>query len=147
VAYRFTDSWTDEIFNETSKPEYQTALIRLVDPSQIQRDYDEDTATWTIVGDGILYTGQARVKPIRWGNFTGGESQANSSSISAIRVQIPEYAGRVDKGVRVLVLDADNASIEGRIFTISSDLQGSSIATRTFEAAADQDAVMPEETP
>jgi hypothetical protein len=147
VAYRFTDSWTDEIFNETSKPEYQTALIRLVDPSQIQRDYDEDTATWTIVGDGILYTGQARVKPIRWGNFTGGESQANSSSISAIRVQIPEYAGRVDKGVRVLVLDADNASIEGRIFTISSDLQGSSIATRTFEAAADQDAVMPEEAP
>lgn len=147
MAYRFTDSWTDEIFNETSKPEYQNARIRMVDTALIQSDYNFETGEWTVTGDGLLYEGQARVKPVRWGTQTGGESQANASTINAVRVQIPTYTGRVNKGIQVTVLSAPNEALVERVFTITSDLQGSDIATRTFEASADIDAALPEVTP
>lgn len=145
MAYSFAvANWADEIADVSELPEFQTATIRIVNPNLIDSDYNEDTAQWEITGDGVIYNGQARVIPVRWGVQSGGESQANATTLSAMRVQIPRTTAtdiRVNKGFHVFV-DASpyNLSLVNRMFTVTSDLQGSSSASRTFECMADVDA-------
>lgn len=146
MAYQFTEyaNWADEIAEISELPEFQTAVIRIVDPNLVDSDYDLETAQWTITGDGVRYNGQARVIPVRWGVQSGGESQANATTLSAMRVQIPRTAAtdiRVNKGFHVFVDESPyNLSLANRMFTVTSDLQGSSSASRTFECMADVDA-------
>lgn len=147
MAYKFPtyEVWSDEIAEVTGSEEYQTAVIRIEDSSLVTKDYDVETAAWTITGDPVIYpvgdeTGQARIIGVRWGVQSGGESQANATTISAIRVQIPQHAvGRVKKGCKVFVESAPNMSLTNFIFTVTSDMQGASAATRTFECSLDID--------
>lgn len=148
MAYVFSEyaDWADEIAEVSELPEFQTAVIRIVNPNLIEREYDEDTATWTITGEGVIYEGQARVIPVRWGVQSGGESQANATTLGAMRVQIPRTVAsdiRVNKGFKVFVDESPhNLSLVNRIFAVTSDLQGSSSASRTFECMADIDAAV-----
>lgn len=148
MAYQFTDyaNWADEIAEVSESPEFQTAKIRIYDPNRVTRDYDEDTATWTIEGDGVIYNDRARIIPVRWGVQSGGESQANATTLAAMRVQIPRTLAtdiRVNKGFKVFVDESPhNLSLENRMFAVTSDLQGSSSASRTFECMADIDAAV-----
>lgn len=148
MAYQFADypNWADEIAEVSELPEFQTAKIRIVDPNLITRDYDEDTATWTISGDGVIYNDRARIIPVRWGVQSGGESQANATTLAAMRVQIPRTLAtdiRVNKSCKVFVDESPhNLSLENRMFAVTSDLQGSSSASRTFECMADIDAAV-----
>jgi hypothetical protein len=146
MAYRFASEWPDEIAEESTKPEYQTAVVRIEDPSLVVKDYNVDTAVWTITGDPVIYpvggeAGQARLIGVRWGVFTGGESQANTATISTVRMQLPYQAlGRVRRGMKVFVVSVPrNPALESLIFTVTSDLQGSSAAARTFELSLDGD--------
>ena len=147
MAYSFgTDNWADEIAEVSTQPEFQRAVIRIEDPSLLtQKSYDIETGEWTITGDPVIYpvgdeTGQARVIGVRWGVQSGGESQANATTISAIRVQVPQHAvGRVKKGCKVTVESAPNLVLTSYTFTVTSDMQGSSDASRTFECALDID--------
>jgi hypothetical protein len=174
VGYQFLDdsAWAEEISEETSREEYQNAEIQILDDTLLtSKEYNYDTATWDIQGDPQIYRGRARIIPVRWGTETGGESQANSTTLKAVRVQIPRIGldasvygeglygvgpygyvtgsgaatdGRVRRNAKVLILSCPrNTSLEGRVATITSDLQGSMSATRTFEAAIDIDAEMP----
>lgn len=147
MAYSFaTSDWTDPIAEVSESPEFMTATIRIENPNLVTKDYDEDTNQWTIVGDPVIYDGRARVIPVRWGVQSGGESQANATTIAAIRVQIPRTAAtdiRVNKGFKVFTEGVpNNLSLQNRMFTVSNDLQGSSSASRTFECAADVDAAV-----
>ncbi|QDK01432.1 hypothetical protein SEA_LEEROYJENKINS_35 [Microbacterium phage LeeroyJenkins] len=142
MAYVFgTDNWADEISEISTQPEFQSAQIRIEDPSVLtSKKYDVETATWTITGDPVVYEGQARVIGVRWGVQSGGESQANATTISAIRVQIPQHgAGRVKKGCKVFVDSSPNLVLSSYLFTVTSDMQGSSPASRTFECSLDID--------
>lgn len=148
MAFQFTEyaNWADEIAEVSELPEFQTAVIRIVNPNLIEREYDEDTATWTITGEGVIYEGQARVIPVRRGIQSGGESQANATTLGAMRVQIPRTVAsdiRVNKGFKVFVDESPhNLSLVNRILAVTSDLQGSSSASRTFECMADIDAAV-----
>jgi hypothetical protein len=141
------ENWADEIAEESTKPEYQQAVIRIFDKSQSVKiqDYDIETGTGPIYEGGDLYPigdedGRARIIGVRWGVQSGGESQANATTISAIRVQIPQHAvGRVKKGCKVFVASAPNLVLSNYIFTVTSDMQGSSDAARTFECSLDID--------
>lgn len=146
MAYSFsTPNWADEIAKVSTRPEYQQARIRIEDPSLVTKEYIFETGKWEITGDSVIYpvgdeNGQARIIGVRWGVFTGGESQANASTITAIRIQIPQHAvGRVRKGFKVFVESAPNPILSQYIFVVTSDMQGSSDAARTFEAALDID--------
>lgn len=148
MAYSFKTAWNDAIAEVSTREEFQTARIRIEDPSLLtQSDYDIETGEWTIVGDPVIYpvgdeTGQARIIGVRWGVQSGGESQANATTISAIRVQVPQHAvGRVKKGCKVFVESAPNTVLQGYVFTVTSDMQGSSDAARTFECALDIDSI------
>lgn len=137
----FTTDWADEIVQESTKPEYQNAEIRLHDESLVTSDYDVETGEWTVVGNGDIYTGPARIIGVRWGVFHGGESQANASTEKAIRVQLPFQAvGRVKKGVKVFIESCPrNPVLETYLFAVTSDFQGSMAGARTLECALDGD--------
>lgn len=141
----FNKTWAEEIAEISTQREYQTADIRIIDPELIERDYNEDTAQWTVLGDGEIYCGRARIIGVRWGVESGGESQANATTISSIRIQVPhEAVGRVHKSCRVYVTcSVGNTTLTQALFTVTSDIQGSSSAARTFEAAYDADVKLP----
>lgn len=142
MAFDFNTSlWSDRIAEVSTRAEYQRAQIRILDPSLLEdEDYDIETGEWTSEGDPLIYEGQARVIGVRWGVQSGGESQANATTVSAIRVQIPQRAvGRVKKGCKVFVDSAPNVVLASYIFTVTSDMQGSSDAARTFECSLDID--------
>lgn len=171
MAFAFEDDeydWAQPIADETSKVEYQNARIQIIDPHFfVARDYDPDNNTWDVDpgAEGLRYDGRARVIPIRWGVNNGGESQANVTTLKAIRVQIPRFglaasvygqglygAGpygyfgmtisdqRIHRGAIIQIIECPrNISLQGRILTINSDTQGSMSATRTFEAMLDED--------
>lgn len=133
--------WTDEIAEITTAPEFQNATIEIYDGAT-ETVYDFETDTWTVdEPGGLVYAGRARVKDIRWGVFSGGESQANAKTVTAIRVQVGKNAvGRVPPGTTVLVTGSDDGlDVIGRLYKVNSDSQGSAQASRTFEAALDGD--------
>lgn len=140
-----SEDWTAPIHAVSTQPRFQKSRIRIEDHSLIvPGEYDVDTGTYTEpTGDPVVYEGQARLIGIRWGTFTGGESQANATTLSAIRVQVPktpDTTARIKRGCKIFVLDSpNNPALNGLILTITSDLQGSSAAARTFEAALDAD--------
>lgn len=134
--------WSQEIAEETGKREYQTCEIRITDPTQITGDYDVDTAQWTETGDGTLYEGQARLIAVRRGVNYEGANQNNSKVITSIRIQIPHDAlpVTVRKGCTAVVTSAPlNPTLESYVFYSSSDVHGSSAASRTFEFSLDGD--------
>lgn len=136
----FRKNWFDEIADVTSQREYQRANIRIVDPSLIESEYNFETKEFEYTGDGLVYEGQARVIGVRWGVFSGGESQANSKTLSGIRIQVPQRsAGRIKTGCQVFVDSAPNPVLQNYVFTIRTDIQGSSDASRTFECELDSD--------
>lgn len=141
-------TWTDAIRRVSEQARFQTSVIRIEDPSLVvPGEYDPDTGEYgDDVGDPVLYTGQARIIPVRDGNFTRGEDQANATTLVPIRIQIPRDAStdiRIRRGCKVFVESAPDAlHLTDRLFTISSDLQGSSAGARTFEAMADVDAYL-----
>lgn len=145
MAYSFAvENWADEVASVSTLPEFQRAVIRIEDRSLVTEDYDIETGEWTVVGDPVVYSGRARVIGVRWGVQSGGESQANATTLSAIRVQIPQHAvGRVKKGCKVYVESAPNPVLQNYIFTVTSDMQGSSDAARTFECSLDIDVQVP----
>lgn len=145
MAYKFADNWADEIAEVTESEEYQTATVRIKDPSLAvtPAGYNEATATWTpSTGSQVIYEGRARIIGVRWGVFSGGESQANSTTLKSVRVQVPfsELPERVKRGCLVYIASSpDNLALEGLILKVTSDFQGSSAASRTFECGMDQD--------
>lgn len=146
MAYKFSTNWADEIAEVSTREEFQQARIRIEDPELLtKRDYNFDTGKWDIQGDPVIYpkgdeTGQARIIGVRWGVFSGGESQANTTTLVSLRVQIPQHAvGRVHRGCKVFIVSAPNPVLTQYVFNVTSDFQGSSDAARTFECAVDMD--------
>ena len=143
MAYQFDAHWSDVIAAETGKSEYQQAEIQIIDTTVVP-EYDVITGEYTYPPgyDPEIYVGQARLIFPRWGVFTGGESQNNAKTNNVVRVQLPQNALRavVARGHRFKVVSAPkNPALIGRFGTITSDVQGSSAATRTFEASWDGD--------
>lgn len=144
MAFKFAENWTDEIAEASE--EFQNGVVQVIDPSLIESSYDIETGEWTVTGDGVLFEGPVRVMPIRWGVNLEGETTANSSVVTAVTVQVPKNAiGRVARGWTVKVVEcADNPTLVDYVFRVTSGLQGSNAASRTFECAVDGD-VLPAE--
>ena len=150
MAYSFKTTWNDAIAEVSTREEFQTARIRIEDPSLLSREYNVATGKWTITGDSRIYprvgeSGQARIIGVRWGVQSGGESQANATTISAIRIQVPQHVvGRVKRGLKVHVTSSpQNPTLTNFVFTVNSDMQGSAAAARTFECSLDLDYQVP----
>lgn len=131
-------TWEAEIASVSGLAEFQNATIQIVDPSLLTTTYDYDSNEYTVTGDGVVYTGQARVQPLRSTNV-GGVSGGNPTSVSGVTVQIPYgEVVVVKRGWRVQVTDGGrNTALEGFLFTVVSDVNSSHQASHTFEAMVD----------
>lgn len=145
-VYSFESSWGREVAKITERPEFQEASIRILDPSAIDPDdYNVDSGEWD-GGDpdaDEVYSGPARVIGIRSGSSNLGSNQGNAATISAIRFQLPfADAVRVRKGFKVFVDEAPNPILSEYVFTVTSDIQGSTPGARTIHAALDGDSAV-----
>lgn len=137
--------WTEEISDVTQSQEYQTAEIEILSPDS-DGEYDIDSGSWINDEPRVRYSGRARVIKVRWGTNNGNVQQANPTTIEAFRVQIPpgEYVGVINRGWNVRVTNGFRTpSLESKVFTVTSDDQGASSATRTLECAVDADSRRP----
>ena len=144
MAYSFSADWAQEIADVSTRPEFQTARVEIVDPSQVETEYDYETGEIITVGDGVIYSGRARVIGInRPTNIVSG--QMNTTSLSGVRVQVPREGTTdlaVTKGMVLYVREAPRQPrLKDYVFTAVGDFQGSSSAARTFEFSVDQDSV------
>lgn len=92
--------------------------------------------------DSVVYSGQARMIPVRASVWSGGEAQLNATSVRAVRFQVPsEFRGvRFHVGAIVTFLDVPfNGSLVGRTAKVTDDFQGSTTGSRTFNAMMDAD--------
>lgn len=136
--YDFDKPWAEEIAEVTGDAEYQTAVILLEDFSGVTFG-DRDFATGEREQSGeptVIYSGQARVIGIRAGKLTEGVEQSNSMTLVGVRFQVPHQAvGHVATGQALRVVSApQNPTLERFAYKVNDDFQGSSAATRTFEA-------------
>lgn len=166
VALKSYTAWADGVAEESTKSEYQNALIRIEDPTLVTVSYDVETDTTTVTGDPVVYAGPARLIPVRWASYAANQNQANPTNLSDIRIQIPRYVDvapgfgsgefgltpfgsstdafeRIRTGCRVFVDSCPrNRSLETYLFMITADIQGSMTGARTFQASVDSDAVV-----
>lgn len=136
--------WSQEVAEVSGSEEFQTCEMQIIDPSQIETDYDIETGVETILGDGVIYDGRARLIGVRRGVNYEGATQNNSKVITAIRVQLPHSAlpQRLEKGFMGKVISSPlNPSLSQYVYTLASGLQGASAGSRTLEFNVDGDAV------
>lgn len=165
---KFKNDWAADIARITTRPEFQNAKIRIEDPS-LAEPVENEAGEWVYPegSDAVVYEGRARIIAVRWGVSTGGEGRSNADTETSIRVQLPRtypviapgygeapygwdpYAGGEDipgtymrfrKGCVVYVTECEqNPVLTEFSFRVTSDMQGSSAASRTFEAALSSD--------
>lgn len=129
----FTD-WENEIAEVSELPEYQNATISILDPSLISKTYSYESNSYTVSGDAVVYSGQARIQPNRSATVTS-TPVGDISAAKYFIVQIPsaEFV-EIKKGFQVQVTDAGrNPRLLGYLFTVLADADSSHMASHTFE--------------
>lgn len=133
-------SWGEEIREVSTQEAYQNCTVSIFDPTVSESEYDYDTDTWSPTTQAPIYEGKARFIPVRAGVYHQGESQANSTTIRAVRFQLQSDPGRIKTGYKVKFLTApNNPSLVGQFATVNDDFQGSTTASRTIHASMDAD--------
>lgn len=136
--------WSQEVAEVSGRAEFQTCTMQIIDPSLIEVDYDIDTGIETVVGDGVIYEGQARLIGVRSATNYEGATQGNSKANKSLRVQFPHgtLPQRLEKGFIGKVTSAPlNPSLTGYVYYLMTGIQGASAGSRTLEFNVDGDAV------
>lgn len=136
--------WSQEVAEVSGRAEFQTCTMQIIDPSLIDVDYDIDTGIETVVGDGVIYEGQARLIGVRSATNYEGATQGNSKANKSLRVQLPHDSlpMRLEKGFIGKVTSAPlNPSLTGYVYYLMTGIQGASAGSRTLEFNVDGDAV------
>ena len=142
------ESYSAEIAEITTRPEFQNAEVLIVDNS-IQGERDIDTGEIVGAEPRKVYQGPARVQTSRAGVDSYNQQQANKVTLETLRIQLPESMKSVtlNRGWKVYFITVHrNPALRERVATITEDVQGSHAASRNFDAFIDGDAVVSEET-
>lgn len=119
-------------------PEYQNAVIIILDDSLLTETYDYATNSYTSEGDAVIYNGRARISTKASQVDIAPSVQGNPTGEKRLIVQIPAFAGVIKRGNKVRVVSGGRAArLEQSMFTVQSDINSSHMGARTFEAVAD----------
>lgn len=140
----FSKDWGQEIAEISTRPEYQTGRVRITSSDiEDQGVYDIDTGEWSEgMGTVILYEGQARFVPIRWGVDARDTHLFNASTTTRLRVQVPEseLPDEVPRGSLVTILEAPFAPhMVGATSVVVGGVQNSSNGSRNLETEWNSD--------
>lgn len=134
----FSQAWVD---NLKSVPELgMKATILLYNPNVSQSVYDPETDTWVDVTQ-TLYTGKARVQPLRSANRTG--QGGNETTVQTVLLSIPIDEARdidIRPELQVEVLTSPlNPSLLGYQFVVTEIMDSSNPLERTFMCTVNQE--------
>ena len=117
---------------------WYNAEIQIIDPNTRDQTWDMETNTFTNSPATILYTGAARIQPLREAKTP--DMEITQGSIHGIRVQVPYDAsvGFIRKGLQVVVTNGgEDAILEDLQFTVRSAINSSYGWNRTIECDVD----------
>lgn len=126
---------------DPNEPQPGEDLNDITQDKKVAYDWVTDTYADPVL-TGVVYNGPARFIPIRAGVYHGGEAQMNATTVRSMRFQIPHGSEPlyIRKGLSVKFVSAPrNPSLVGRWASVADDFQGSSSASRTFNAFMDID--------
>lgn len=128
--------WETEIAQVSELSEFQNATIVITDPSATTVSYSFDSNEYTVTGDGEVYTGPARIQPVRNAQQIPFSTMEDISSSKVVHIQIPGAENvLVRRGFQVRVTDGGrNSNLENYLFTVVADVNSSHMASHTFEA-------------
>lgn len=140
----FSKDWGQEIAEISTRPEYQTAKVRITSSDiEDQGVYDIDTGEWSEgMATVVLYEGQARFVPIRWGVDARDTHIFNASTTTRLRVQVPEseLQDEVPRGSLVTILEAPFAPhMVNATSVVVGGVQNSSNGSRNLETEWNSD--------
>lgn len=117
---------------------WYNAQIKIIDPNVGDEVWDVETNTYTGTAAVEIYTGPARIQPIR--NARTPDLDVTQGAIESIRVQVPYDAtiGLVRKGLQVQVVSGgEDATLADLQFVVRSGINSSYGWNRTIECDVD----------
>lgn len=135
--------WSDRI--KIISDRFKNAQVELRDPSRVVTVYDPLTATMVQSGDPVVWSGRARIQPVRLAVDTrGGASTGNPSAEVRVRVQIDRDAitERIERGWIVKVTASEyNAQLLDYQLVVDAAVDSSWRASITVECTVDPEQV------
>ena len=117
---------------------WYNAEIQIIDPNLRNQVWDMATNTYSTTSEVVLYSGSARVQPLREASTPDiGVTQA---AVHGVRIQVPYDAsvGLMRKGLQVRVTDGGEDSVlEDLKFVVKSAINSSYGWNRTIECEVD----------
>lgn len=136
----FSQAWVDGLKGVPESAMVATILV--TDPRNVGDPvYDEDEDEWTDPTAPTVYTGKARVQPIRSDVFR--TRPGDSTNVLAIRFSIPvaSIATDIRPGMEVAVTSAPlNPTLLGYVFYVSEGVDSGNPIEKTFHAVTDLEA-------
>ena len=117
---------------------WYNADIKIIDPNTGDEVWDPETNTYTGNAAVEIYSGKARIQPIR--NARTPDLGITQGAIESIRVQVPYDAniGLVRKGLQVqVVTGGQDATLADLQFVVRSGINSSYGWNRTIECDVD----------
>lgn len=117
---------------------WYNADIKIIDPNVGDEVWDPETNTYTGNAAVEIYSGKARIQPIR--NARTPDLGITQGAIESIRVQVPYDAtiGLVRKGLQVQVVSGgEDATLADLQFVVRSGINSSYGWNRTIECDVD----------
>jgi hypothetical protein len=117
---------------------WYNADIKIIDPNTRDQTWNMTTNTFTNTPATVLYTGRARIQPIK--DARTPDLGVTQGAIHSIRVQVPYDASvpLIRKGLQVEVVDPGEDIVLGTLrFTVRSAVNSSYGWNRTIECDAD----------
>jgi hypothetical protein len=117
---------------------WYNAEIQIVDPNLREQTWNMATNSYGTNTETIIYSGKARVQPIR--ATLEPDVTIGQAGIRGVRIQVPYDAsvGLVRKGLQVRVTDGGEDSVLETIkFVVKSGINSSYGWNRTIECEAD----------
>jgi hypothetical protein len=137
----FTQAWVDAL--KGTPEQGMVATIELYEPNTGEALYDEETGEY-VSEPTILYTGKARVQPMR--SARQGGVQGNDSYSQVVQFQIPIDQGKlidIRPKHRVKVTAAPlNPMLTKYLYAVSEVLDSSNPLERTFYATVNLETVV-----
>jgi hypothetical protein len=134
----FSEAWVQAV---RSAPESaMTASISLFRPSGIPPVYNSATGEYTSSPDTVLYTGLARVQPLR--TASKRDNPGNETSVQQVLFSIPIANKAVDLRTDVqarVILCALNPALVTYRYHVSEVMDSSNPIERTFLCVVDQE--------
>ncbi len=119
---------------------WYNAKIQIVDPNTREmNDYwDPETNSYSQATEVVLYTGSARVQPVR--NARTPDMSIGQGAVESVRVQVPYDAslGLIREGMRINITDpGEDAVLSGLQLVVRSAINSSYGWNRTIECDVD----------